>query len=154
MCCDLTWQSKKKGRTHRLTFKLLSRTEKKRNNNNNNNYMHIPVCTHKTSDTHITCSPPDDQYPTVPENQQLPWWTPLSLKGGGLLLLLLFCFSTWFHTVWNISLASLGQLSWIYPLPALCASQSPVWKGCRGNWENEIEMKWKCSWLCTTLLSN
>ena len=34
-------------------------------------------------------------------------------------------FFTWFHMVWNVSLASLGKLPWLCPLPATCLPPAP-----------------------------
>jgi len=47
----------------------------------------------------------------VPVQQSPPW--PASPK---------FMCSAWCHMVWNIPLASWRQLSWLWPLPAACAS--------------------------------
>lgn len=37
--------------------------------------------------------------------------------------MLSFCCSAWYHVVWGISLAILGQLPWSRPVPASCAPQ-------------------------------
>ena len=56
-----------------------------------------------------------------------------------------FIYWAWHHMVWNTALASLGQLPWLCPLPALVPLQPSCWLGMRS---------WKILDLVQKLLSN
>lgn len=91
---------------------------------------------------HVTHSAVAHYTPTGPQQQQTP--LPFHLPAP---LVLVALFFTWSHTVWNIPLARLGELSWFCSLPA--PRPSSLLAG-RAVWEAD---KLKHPWLCTVLLS-
>lgn len=104
------WGGKKKKRkTHELGLKTIYLDIKGRESNSN--YKHICIYI-KTSDTHCSCLPPAERHPDNPwaavaPTSQLTWVYS----------------SKWCQMIWDIPLATLGQLSWFCPPPASHDSQ-------------------------------
>ena len=82
------------------------------------------VYIHKTSDAQHNCSPPAKQCPSIS------WAVPVPLANSPQF----YSFFAWCCMVWNIPLASLGQLSQFCSLSAPCAPQPLVG---RSVWEAE-----------------
>ena len=80
--------------------------DRKENNNNSTTTNNV----YKSSDARRNWSPPADRCPAYPRAAGPP--TPARPP---------YNCSAWPHMVWNTPLASLGQLSWVCPLPAPAA---------------------------------